>query len=262
MLWERARCGRRATRSSGRTGAPPTAAPSSSRPGTRTRVRRAHRPGPRSVLLRDQARVDAGRTTGPGARAPQPASSPSAPSTRTWSRASPAAPSTPPTSPTPRARCCSTSSRSTGTTAMLAAVRRAARGAAGGASVGRASWARRAACRACRDGVPIAGIAGDQQAALFGQACFAPGDAKCTYGTGAFILMNTGDRPVPSRSGLLTTVAWKLGAGPRPARCATRSRARRSSPAPRCSGCATGSASSRGRRDRGAGRVRCRTRAA
>ncbi len=63
------------------------------------------------------------------------------------------------------------------------------------------------------DGVPIAGMAGDQQAALFGQACFAPGDAKCTYGTGAFILMNTGATPVPSRSGLLTTVAWKLGAG-------------------------------------------------
>jgi len=64
-----------------------------------------------------------------------------------------------------------------------------------------------------RDGVPIAGMAGDQQAALFGQACFSPGDAKCTYGTGAFILMNTGDQPVPSRSGLLTTVAWQLGAG-------------------------------------------------
>jgi glycerol kinase len=63
------------------------------------------------------------------------------------------------------------------------------------------------------DGIPIAGIAGDQQSALFGQACFTPGDAKCTYGTGAFILMNTGDRPVASRSGLLTTVAWKLGNG-------------------------------------------------
>jgi glycerol kinase len=60
------------------------------------------------------------------------------------------------------------------------------------------------------DGLPIAGIAGDQQAALFGQACFDPGDAKCTYGTGAFILMNTGDRPVASRAGLLTTVAWQL----------------------------------------------------
>jgi len=63
------------------------------------------------------------------------------------------------------------------------------------------------------DGIPIAGIAGDQQAALFGQACFEPGDAKCTYGTGAFLLMNTGSRPVPSTRGLLTTVAWKLGAG-------------------------------------------------
>jgi glycerol kinase len=64
-----------------------------------------------------------------------------------------------------------------------------------------------------RDGVPIAGLAGDQQSALFGQTCFSPGDAKCTYGTGAFILMNTGDRPVHSRSGLLTTVAWKLHTG-------------------------------------------------
>lgn len=61
------------------------------------------------------------------------------------------------------------------------------------------------------DGIPIAGIAGDQQAALFGQACFDPGSAKCTYGTGAFILMNTGDTPVVSESGLLSTIAWKLG---------------------------------------------------
>ncbi len=64
-----------------------------------------------------------------------------------------------------------------------------------------------------RDGVPIAGLAGDQQSALFGQACFAPGDAKSTYGTGVFILQNTGDRPVQSKSGLLTTVAWKLHTG-------------------------------------------------
>jgi glycerol kinase len=63
------------------------------------------------------------------------------------------------------------------------------------------------------DGVPISGIAGDQQAALFGQACFEPGDAKCTFGTGAFILMNTGDTPVASTSGLLTTIAWQLGDG-------------------------------------------------
>ncbi len=61
------------------------------------------------------------------------------------------------------------------------------------------------------DGVPIAGIAGDQQAALFGQTCFEVGDAKCTYGTGAFVLVNTGETAVPSKNGLLTTVAWKLG---------------------------------------------------
>lgn len=60
----------------------------------------------------------------------------------------------------------------------------------------------------------IAGIAGDQQAALFGQACFAPGDVKCTYGTGSFILANTGTTPVRSESGLLTTIAWDLGDGP------------------------------------------------
>ena len=57
--------------------------------------------------------------------------------------------------------------------------------------------------------VPIAGWAGDQQAALFGQACFAPGMAKNTYGTGCFMLMNTGDQPVPSRHQLLGTVAWQ-----------------------------------------------------
>jgi glycerol kinase len=62
------------------------------------------------------------------------------------------------------------------------------------------------------DGVPICGMAGDQQAALFGQACFSEGDAKCTYGTGAFVLMNTGSSPVASRHGLLSTVAWKRGA--------------------------------------------------
>ena len=60
------------------------------------------------------------------------------------------------------------------------------------------------------DGIPIAGIAGDQQAALFGQACFGVGDAKCTYGTGAFVLANIGPRPVASRFGLLTTVAWQV----------------------------------------------------
>jgi glycerol kinase len=61
------------------------------------------------------------------------------------------------------------------------------------------------------DGIPIAGIAGDQQAALFGQACFHEGDAKCTYGTGAFALMNIGERPLMSRHGLVTTAAWRVG---------------------------------------------------
>ena len=58
--------------------------------------------------------------------------------------------------------------------------------------------------------VPIAGIAGDQQAALFGQTCFNEGDAKNTYGTGCFLLMNTGNRPVFSKNGLVTTIAWGI----------------------------------------------------
>jgi glycerol kinase len=60
------------------------------------------------------------------------------------------------------------------------------------------------------DGIPIAGIAGDQQAALFGQAAFHEGDAKCTYGTGAFALMNIGHNPILSRHGLVTTAAWRI----------------------------------------------------
>ncbi len=59
--------------------------------------------------------------------------------------------------------------------------------------------------------VPIAGIAGDQQAALFGQVCHAPGLVKNTYGTGCFMLMHTGPKPIPSKNNLLTTVAWRLG---------------------------------------------------
>jgi glycerol kinase len=61
--------------------------------------------------------------------------------------------------------------------------------------------------------LPITGIAGDQQAALFGQACFSPGESKCTYGTGSFVLVNTGSQLVRSRAGLLTTVAWDVGDG-------------------------------------------------
>ena len=86
----------------------------------------------------------------------------------------------------------------------------------------------RAACRS-------RGILGDQQAALVGQTCFAPGEAKNTYGTGCFMLMNTGTQPVPSTAGLITTVAYQLGTSPR----TTRSKARSRSRARWCSGCAT-----------------------
>ena len=61
------------------------------------------------------------------------------------------------------------------------------------------------------DGTPVSGMIGDQQSALFGQVCFDKGSAKCTYGTGAFAVLNTGDKPVFSKSQMLTTVAWKLG---------------------------------------------------
>lgn len=59
--------------------------------------------------------------------------------------------------------------------------------------------------------IPISGIAGDQQAALFGQACYYPGTVKNTYGTGCFVLMNTGEKPIKSQNGLLTTIAWGVG---------------------------------------------------
>jgi len=61
------------------------------------------------------------------------------------------------------------------------------------------------------EGMPVSGILGDQQAALFGQTCFEPGEAKNTYGTGCFMLINTGNKPVASRCGLLTTVGYKIG---------------------------------------------------
>ncbi|MEO5677643.1 MAG: glycerol kinase GlpK [Usitatibacter sp.] len=69
----------------------------------------------------------------------------------------------------------------------------------------------RTACEGLPAGIPVAGIAGDQQAALFGQACHHAGMAKNTYGTGCFLLMNTGERPAMSRNRLLTTVAWRRG---------------------------------------------------
>ncbi|MCX2947807.1 glycerol kinase GlpK [Lentzea sp. NEAU-D7] len=64
------------------------------------------------------------------------------------------------------------------------------------------------------EGVPVASALGDQQAALFGQTCFEPGEGKCTYGTGAFLLINTGDKPVRSQNGLLTTVGYQIGDQP------------------------------------------------
>src|SRR5512147_2250049 len=63
-------------------------------------------------------------------------------------------------------------------------------------------------------GIPVAGDLGDQQAALFGQTCFSPGEAKNTYGTGCFMLLNTGTKPVQSKNGLLTTLGYKIGKEP------------------------------------------------
>ena len=71
-----------------------------------------------------------------------------------------------------------------------------------------------ARCTGVLEGVPLAGLLGDQQAALFGQACLAPGEAKNTYGTGCFMLMNTGTQPFASRAGLLTTLGYQLGDQP------------------------------------------------
>lgn len=68
--------------------------------------------------------------------------------------------------------------------------------------------------RGALEGIPVSGDLGDQQAALFGQACFSPGEAKNTYGTGCFMLLNTGTAPVPSKSGLLTTLGYKIGNQP------------------------------------------------
>jgi glycerol kinase len=64
------------------------------------------------------------------------------------------------------------------------------------------------------EGIPVAGDLGDQQAALFGQTCFSAGEAKNTYGTGCFMLLNTGTEPVPSKNGLLTTLGYKIGDQP------------------------------------------------
>jgi glycerol kinase len=92
--------------------------------------------------------------------------------------------------------------------------------------------------------VPVGGVLGDQQAATMGQVCFAPGEAKNTYGTGNFLVLNTGTKPYESKSGLLTTLAYQLG----PAAAVTAWRAPSPSPVRPCSGCATSWASSAARR--------------
>ena len=86
-----------------------------------------------------------------------------------------------------------------------------ARHAAGDPVVGRGL---RHGAAASLAGVPVASALGDQQAALFGQTCFAPGEAKCTYGTGSFLLLNTGAEPVRPQHGLLTTVGYRIGDAP------------------------------------------------
>jgi glycerol kinase len=75
----------------------------------------------------------------------------------------------------------------------------------------RSSSEKYGAAKIILEGVPVAGDLGDQQAALFGQACYSPGEAKNTYGTGCFMLINTGEKPVPSKAGLLTTLGYKIG---------------------------------------------------
>ncbi|CAM5653129.1 Glycerol kinase [Streptomyces tendae] len=89
-------------------------------------------------------------------------------------------------------------------------------------------------------GVPVASALGDQQAAVFGQACYDVGTAKNTYGTGSFLLLNTGERPVRRRHGLLTTMGYKIG-DEAPVYCLEGSIA---ITGPWCSGSATSSASS------------------
>jgi glycerol kinase len=108
--------------------------------------------------------------------------------------------------------------------------------------------------------IPIAGVAGDQQAATFGQACFAPGMAKNTYGTGCFMLMNTGTQAVASRNRLLSTVGWQGRARRERTARPTVLKDRCSWPAPRCSGCATAWASSTAPPPSSPGRQRARHR--
>ena len=125
-----------------------------------------------------------------------------------WSSSSPA--STSPTPPTRRARCSTTSTRASGTRSS-ASCSACPRGRCPRSGRRSASSARPSPRRCTATRVPVAGIAGDQQAALYGQACLDPGLGKNTYGTGSFVLLNAGDEPPPAPPGLLTTVAWGIG---------------------------------------------------
>ena len=116
---------------------------------------------------------------------------------------------TSPTTRTPRARCCSTSASSPGTPSSASCSASTRRSCPRRVPSAEVYGDRR---REFGGEVPVAGIAGDQQAALFGQACLRPGMAKNTYGTGSFVLLNTGTEAPEPREGLLTTVAWGLEA--------------------------------------------------
>ena len=164
-------------------------------------------------------------------------------------RRHPTAGSSPPTPPTRRAPCSATSATRAWSDELCdifgVPLRRAARGASVVRALRRPCAGRSAEQAPSLAGVPVSGVAGDQQAALFGQACLAPGMAKVTYGTGSFVLLNVGAR-VPAAVG---GPAHHRGLGPgrarrRRHRSPTPSRGRCSSPARRSSGCATGWGSS------------------
>ena len=235
------------TRSSGRTAAPPTSAPSSRPRATRRACSELTGLVLDPVLLGHQARAGCSTTSTGCARAPSAASLRSAPSTATcvWrltggaahatdviERVAHAAVRSPharvdrraaASCSACRARCCPTCAPSSET------LRR-----------------RRAACPGCPTASRSRASPAISRRRCSARPASTPGDAKCTYGTGAFMLMNTGDTPVPSTERACSPPSrWKLGERAR----ATRSRARRSSPARRCSGCATGSASSRSARE-------------
>ena len=198
----------------------------------------AHRPRARPLLLGHQARVAAARGRRRRRRRPRVRHR------RLMGAVEPRPACTRPSRRTPAARCSSTSTPLDWSDELLELFGVPRSCLPDGATEQRAlrdhrSRPRRRA-RACR----CRGIAGDQQAALFGQACFSPGMTKNTYGTGSFVLVNLGDSHPPPVDGLLTTVAWQLG----DAVDLRAWRGRSSSPAPRCSGCATGSASSTRRR--------------